>query len=226
MHNWYPLWLPHSAASLHHPVEHQQRRSRQPGGALPDRARHRRILRFPAARRPARRRHRLGVSAPTSTSMSASTRRAGGDSCSTPPSITACTIRRTMKPAAAITPAAGSSSTGCSAPASTARPNCWAWKAVAACRSARQMTYPFTEGWKTLKERFGRPGGLRCRPSDANCRYSSCPDGRRHGQSGLGLAARAASQGSLKRRACGPAFHRLDLARQGQPGARSRAIGR
>ncbi len=34
-----------------------------------------------------------------------------------------------------------------------------AWKAVAACRSARRWLYPFTEGWKTFKERFGRTAG-------------------------------------------------------------------
>jgi sterol desaturase/sphingolipid hydroxylase (fatty acid hydroxylase superfamily) len=122
MHNWYPLWLPHS---VHHYITQLNINKGAVGNPLE-------LFLiglgiggfFDFLPRAALLAGTIGLAV------------AGGASCSTPPNITACTIRRTTNPPAATIPIAGSSSTECSAPASTARRNCWVWRVGAACRSA------------------------------------------------------------------------------------------
>jgi sterol desaturase/sphingolipid hydroxylase (fatty acid hydroxylase superfamily) len=62
--------------------------------------------------------------------------------------------RRTTKPLVAIMPAPGSSSTACSALASTVRRSCSAWKAGAGCRSARRWSTPLPRGIRRSSRSF------------------------------------------------------------------------
>ena len=145
MHNWYPLWLTHAPHHYITQLNNQQGCGRQPGRAVPDRAGHWRVLRFPAARFPAGWRDRHG-GGHLSAHQRALQHAALVALCfSTRPSITASTIRRITRRPAAITRPPGSSGTASSAPASMARPNCWAWKADAGWTSAKPWSSPLSK---------------------------------------------------------------------------------
>jgi sterol desaturase/sphingolipid hydroxylase (fatty acid hydroxylase superfamily) len=154
MHNWYPLWLPHS---VHHYITQLNINKGAVGNpvelfliGLGGR-----LLRFRAARVPAGRAIGMAVGSYQHINVRFNSPRWWRFLFHTTEHHS-LHHSQDFEASRSNLPIHTSSSTACSAPASMAKPNCWAWKAAAAWE-LRADDLSFTDAWRTIKAKLARP---------------------------------------------------------------------